>query len=437
MIIRPQESTRSQVQSLLPIKVLIGLFFLLYPFQILGFTIQNYPVTPSVLILILITFRLIGIQVKGGHRFERSLFPVFILFVGYALCIALLRGAYSSLLFLTFFVLLYLPSNFSFLSSQLAQISAVNFIRGGILSLLFVLYDLGRSLLNLPMLSEWLPVFMPQSTYRVGEFWRVSACCAEPSHYAIYMTFTIIALDFTKDRRIWHMPIWALRMLFALALVTTFSLSGVVLLIVYYLLKLRNLPASAIRGIFSPQSRKHSSLRWLTRVAVMSIIAIVSYLGTSAVTEYFDSRVLSITQALVEGDLSSERINYFRVGLEYITQPGARPWLGEATSNIKVWLIQHYAYLESSSMAQGAAANIYLAVLIGLGILGFSIYVFYQIRIFIFITRRDPSGWRGPLLSFYLVWIIAHFATGHMILYPMPGLLLLAKIISDGQANAA
>lgn len=401
---------------------LAALFFAVFPLSVVGVGVLGFPVSlPLVVNISLSAVLLVSAEI--------ALLPagLAIAFLSWS-CIAaaptyaLSEYAPSVALLLTLWVPL--------LCARYAGWQHRNIVGGLLLglalSILLASYDVLAWRLGSGPLATVLGSTIPQADPREWVFLklRLQGAMTEPASYAVFLVFVYAALDhwaWTICRA--RLLLATLRILTALALLATVSLSGWILFLVY--LAVRQVERSDANW---KRRRRSRLIAGVSAAVVIVGVAILLRSGAmESVGEQVGARIATAVAAVGTGDVAGSegtRINALRVMWNYWHEEGtARAIWGEGFGNIDSWLKGRFGGQQRTQLAEGRIHNVFAYIGIASGAVGLSLYIAFVVTVL--------RAWPSPLPRSYLwLWIVAHFATAQIIDYQLWGYLLLGLICS-------
>ena len=283
------------------------------------------------------------------------------------------------------------------------------FLLGLYLTLTIICVELGAQVLGIGMISDALRVIFPYGGQGVFiNFLRPKAGFLEPSHLAIYLCFAFAVLDISKDSKngfMWHKTI------ILVALLAIGSMSGLVIIFTYLIVKsLQDLP-SAVRNLL----RRRAILYALLSITLVVLSVAYFYDAVVQAIEVYSTRIDKTLIALGEGGLEGSegsRINALTALPKYWSEFGVSGFLfGTGYANYEDWLIKTYGYLGPwSTFARGQIDNMLVAVFLSTGLVGLSAYLFFTWWVF-----RCSGIKRATVIGVFVLTV--NFAFGYLVLY--------------------
>ena len=382
-------------------------FFMTWPLFNLGFSVSGYPMSIPMLCLVCYTATL------WFHRpwLRLGVFVPAVLFSTWCLSVTIFRWPIASFVpsLLALFIL-WTPFWLLPRGSDLLDVCVRWSVRGLVLCLCIGYYQLAANSLGLPALDSYLPVIEPQRTNAVGGLLRLNALMVEPAYLASYLSFNYIVIDcFWHPRPLRKAAVKAATLSL---LLMTFSLSGLAILVAYLCFKSLVTPLRQVRV------RK---LYWVPIVLVIAALFLGFWSG-SASTSYYLYRIrntfLVITsfqdvleQRLAKGiSMGSEakRLGAISLAADYLKEENVL-W-GEGYANYENWVVEAWAAKGYSTGSQ--IHNLYSVVIISVGVVGLILYCAFLASLRLPLIR-GPARW----CAFFLAWLVAGIATGHLIVY--------------------
>lgn len=395
---------------------LMSIAMLLFPLTIFAIYVGGYPVSMTFLFLIL-TASVLVLETVMLRRI-RSIFTIpMAAFMFWVLCSAVFASSLNSVIgaiVMCLYLLLFCGSGWT-VHTNIAR----HFTYSLFISIPFALFDLARSFVNLPTLSEILHLGGTQSTYTVGNLYRVMSTFSEPSNYAIYLAFIIIINDIANEGAIYKV----IKTLALFVMLLTFSTSGITIILLYYVL--RSLLKLRVRRLYT--------------LAIILIILSTTYYvplsldssDTNPLIDYINKRALNIGNAFDPNTSystsESTRLGAITVVKTYVSMEG---WIkallfAEGFNNYSEWLAFEASGPQNSSFERGTVQNAFTAIALGSGIVGLLLYLANIFAIFKYVLARYKPSWALPAIC---AWLCANFANGQIIVYPLLGYLLLIVI---------
>lgn len=376
---------------------LVYLFFLTFPAYILGINIGGYPVNiPTVILLFL------GVMIFLRNRYVKiTMYAYIFLILWFFLSSILQLKLVDFSLSLLFFVIVTYPMVAAIPDSFSVKKLSKYLLGGFYISLLFCLvvivsnyygFDVQGSMeLGSPPAYLWMD--------GVKELPRLKSLMLEPSYYAVYLTFIFVFID----RHQLMIRKYNLHKLFVLiALLFTFSLSGYMLFLSYFLLSYvfrRRIPRKWVfYGVFF--------------LVGLSFIYVSNKKVHSVVDRVLVTRLNNISRNVDEDNSESVRKASLIIFPKYMeTSSFLKLLVGEGFSNTEAWSKEH--------TGNGLIYMVLPIVFLSSGIIGFLIFMGFLFLFFIEI--KQP-------ISVLVVPILFLFVTGHFILYYVWGLFFLLRV---------
>jgi len=371
-----------------------------------GVLVGSYPMSVPA-----ITGALLAIScwlaIFGGKLFLSARITIIVgLFVGWMAICTILSGQWSSLLSLGFFLFF---SSIVIVGTQTSFRYAEVFRwlhLGGAISVLLVSIELALIVAELPSMQDYIAVGIPHGANEGSSIVRIRAGFQEPAHFAIYLAVLLMTLDMHGRR---YMPDCqkSLAVVYAVALLLTWSLTGFMVLIGYWVAKRlanRTTLARAISESF----------------AVFAICVIVFFIIGDQ--HWLISRILTIPEVvptILEGGQTSGSV---ATRLMAITMP-ARLWsagwdeaiFGLGFNAYESWVASEY-YFHSFGSNQGRIHNILAGFGLGGGIPGLllGLVLFWvcsgrgvtPLKLPIFIVLITFAFGFGSVVSYLFWWVL-------------------------------
>ncbi|MHB1002044.1 MAG: O-antigen ligase family protein [Armatimonadota bacterium] len=409
---------------------LIGLFLFTFPLERFGIVIGGYPVTIPFIAISMISLMLV-IYAKFKKRQAIVAISLLIWIIGSLI----VTGRYSSIISVFMFIIMLIPS-LSILPPNLENTAFKWLIRGSILSLVFALYDAFSTYTGAPAFQDISPLFLTQNIDQ-GIFFRLKSTFLEPSVYAIYLAFMIIILDYIPVDYMKKWKRYLLFTLYSLALVMTLSISGWILIAIYYLTKILLRLSSILKNKVHFNAK--SVMLALAGIVIIGILSVpVSNMLEINISEYAYARLFRTAQVTTQGNYENEgtRTNIYKVVLDYFSKTGVEGILiGEGFNSYESWLIENYSRALRSTMIEGKISNTYAVIALGSGAVGLILYLFL-ITSFMPLKLKRLFDYRTQyILCYFIVWVTSQFATGTLILYYIWGYLFIFFIIVNSYKN--
>jgi hypothetical protein len=395
-------------------------FAVTFPLETVGILVEGYPVTlPMVLVAILALAVLITGGLGAPLRRARLVSGLAFLWWGLVTLMdgAVLKDAASLVLCGT----LMLPLMAGPWLREAAAYAGRWFVRGALGTVLISAYQIGGYLLNLPGIRDFLPLGSLIREEVIGRFPRASATFFEPAYYAIYLVFAIGCLDLVAQGYYSRWRYTAYRLCLLGALIATLSLAGAVLALVYHATR-----AVPVLGRVMSRGRIR-----LVRASLVFATAAVVWLGlllsggVVADSRKYVSFKLSQIIEQYQGRGSLQTSVGVRLGVTGVVGGfwkfyGPRAVaMGTGFNRIEEGLVNCYGWAEGSPLARGTVPNVYAAVVLGTGLTGL---IFYAVWLLSLAPDRVADGkadWKAR--AYFLTWLVAHAATGQLIVYPLYG----------------
>jgi len=404
-----------------PIPFLAALFAFTFPLSAFGVMVGGYPVTLPFIALVLLAASMLFASLRG-RKIRANVSCWFVVFVVWAALGAVAKGEIRSLLSVAVLTLVGFPLLTSL--EREADVTSVLrwFVRGGLATLPVAAYELVGGLLSWPKLAAVLPFALISNTERIGSLERTMATFPEPAGYAIYLVFVLGVLELFGEAQVAPGRKVLYRIAFLAALATTLSLSGVVLLAVLYGSRLvLELERTVAHGSV-PLPRLAGGLALAGAVGCGGMI--LAALGGGDVRAYFTKKLQSdlvygASQSVLSTSVGS-RLSGPIVVAAYWRHAGTSGIVsGTGFNAYEDELREMFAWAVGSTAEKGSVPNVFVAVLLGTGVVGVALYVG-------FVLSLRPRRWAGDARmrwasATFVAWMVAHFATGQLVVYPLLG----------------
>lgn len=381
-----------------------------WPIYVIGFPIGAFHFTVSDGLLIAV-----GLIILSRGRFLASTLAIISVFMSWSLIVTLPR--YEPSMYLLSWIgmgVMLLPFCGVIPDSIRSKKILDALYWGTVLSFGFAAYEIGVSLVGFPSLSE-IFTFGLWPHVRTHDFLgmqRVKSTMIEPAHYARYLVFVYAILETAAYRGYTIQYEWLFKAVLLLALISTLSLSGIILLLFY--IGIANLARwrQELRKLLFPQF-------WIT--ALFSFFLLTGSLYAAGVNpidvvNLFVNRLGDVVEAVQLGIVvgsEGSRIQSTLVLFEYLSkQDSIYFFVGEGYSQASAWLTENYGHLPKSvsSFARGDLHNIFSLIGISMGAIGLILYC----CIIANLVFRRGSEIPFPIVA---LWIVSHFSTGYILGY--------------------
>ena len=220
---------------------LIFLIAIFWPLHLIGFTGPGgFPINLSFIFYLIFVFYLIT-----HNNPKKNNFILILIFVVYQILVRLIStNNFNSVLSPLIFTLLIFPFLYNPVTSKDSNDNSnkkiiINGIKLGLYISLFILViEVALLLITSHKLQEYLPFSFAKSfnysNYIGFKKLRFHSAFDEPAHYAIYLVFCYIIFDISWYKQNFNFPI-LLRGVILFALLITQSLSGYVLIFIYFI----------------------------------------------------------------------------------------------------------------------------------------------------------------------------------------------------------
>ena len=255
--------------------------------------------------------------------------------------------------------------------------------------------------------------------------YRIASTMQEPSHYLILLSliFIIVDISYEKGYEIKYRTIFNYGFLFVLIL--SASLSGMITVALYFLIKItKSLARCFIKG-FRPKIKTKSISKLIIFFLLFFTINLLSHNIFVKIGSKLIERVNITTNAIKnessEGS-SGLRTSFIWVSKYYLESNSALKTLwGEGFSNYSEWLTKNS---EKIGYDTGLAYNTFLIVLISCGIIGFFIFLL------MIITLVKVNSFFAYIL-FLGPFIISLFTHGYLVMYWAWSPILFYRLIMN------
>ena len=398
-------------------KFFVAAFFFTFSLESFGFKFAGYPISVPLFFLFLsVVMTLLYGKVRGLP------FLFGLMFIIWAVYTNIDRHVLSSyILSVAALLLLGIPLVMRVPIFNPTIFMIKWFLYGGVLSFIFLYYDLCIIYLHFPTLSQLFPFVMPQAICPLP---RVTASMPEPSFYATYLVFLYACTDFwIQNKGLKSKYIVLLKMHIFIGLVLTLSLSGLLLIGIYFLFKFLGNIVPKVNKMLRGRVLVILPEKSFVAMVVFTIILLFQLLNMNSIFSYIYGRVHSIPTAILNVDYSGsvgKRVNAINTALLYLRTGGILEITsGEGYANYEDWLEGQFSTSYSSVGIARTIQNIFAVIIISTGLVGFFLYIGFITVIFY--SCKDRLG-----VSFLIIWLAYHFTTGHLIIYPLFGYLYLA-----------
>jgi hypothetical protein len=160
-------------------------------------------------------------------------------------------------------------------------------------------------------------------------------------------------------------------------------------------------------------------------VFIIVVIIILLFQTTNVDKIFFHiySRLSSIPNVIFSEDYTvssvGKRLNSIETAFLYLETEGLTEDLaGEGYSNYEFWLENKFVDIYSSESIARTLQNIFAIIIISTGIIGLFLYIGFLSAV-IYPCKKKIG------IPFLVLWLAFHFATGHLIIYPLFGYLYL------------
>ena len=241
--------------------------------------------------------------------------------------------------------------------------------------------------------------------------YRVASTMQEPSHYLILLSliYIIVDISYNKGYKIKYYRIF--QFAFLIVLILSISFSGMITIILYFLIKNTKSLVRFFSLGFRPKIKTKTISKAIIFLLLLFVINILSHNIFGKIGYKIVERVNLTTNAVKnknsEGS-SGVRMSFIWVSKYYLESSSALKTLcGEGFSNYSKWLTKNS---EKIGYETGLAYNAFLIVLISCGIIGFFIFLLMIINLVNVNSFFECILFLGP-------FIISLFAHGYLIMY--------------------
>jgi hypothetical protein len=259
-------------------------------------------------------------------------------------------------------------------------------------------------------------------------FFRASSTMLEPSHYTIVLFFIYIIIDIAKDLGYSIKYATLFKFCFFLTLIVGVSLSGVIMIFIYYLLRILNFAFQSIRNRLKVQINKSSLIKIMLGILLILIVNGLSHNFIGKVASKIHERVL-ITTNVVEKQKSEGssgvRSSFIWVSKMYIAHASLlNILLGEGFAHYRQWLKDNSKKIGYNT---GEAYNLFLIILLSIGFIGLCSFILMIIGIshINFLVFNE--------IIFLILLFVSFFTHGYLIMYWVWTPILFFKIIKSNQ----
>jgi len=390
-------------------------------FYDIGFSLDGIKINiPILLILFLDSILLI----RGKFNTKDLLFIAFFLL----LCFVSAFFRYPFLYYfpsLAFTICLIFPLGVSWNNINIEKEKLLNYlILGALLSIFFIpieLYFRYMHLFGFKGNELWLNINGHSICY-----YRASSTMLEPSHYTIVLSFIYIIIDIAREKSYSVKHTLLFKYCFFVALILSVSLSGIVLIGLYFMLKLLNFIIKCYINRLKIIINKRILIKILSGILLLLVFNGLSNNFIGKVGSKVRERVL-LTSGVIEKQKSEGssgvRASFLWVSKIYVTQsPIFNILFGEGFSNYQKWLLDNAKQIGYDS---GEAYNLFLVVLLSIGSIGLISFVLMVISIshVNFLVFNE--------IVFLIILFVSFFTHGYLVMYWVWIPILFFRIIKN------
>ena len=386
----------------------LGIFIPLY---VIGFRFFGYDFSFAMVILIVLNIFLIF-----KNRFNKYVLGSFILFLIWCFFTAFPRAeinTYIPSLAALLLVCFPLSASWRYLNINKKRVYKY-YIYGIYLTLGIVGYELLCIFLGIEPFYNNIS-FGIFERIRVGQFLginRVKGFFLEPAHLAIYIVFSYVIVDM-YDENVKRKEI--LRLILFGTLLLTFSLTGLIIILIYYFAK---------NIVFNSNRFRNTIKIGLTLGLVLTILGFFY----SEYLFFIFNRFGSMFEALQKGGFSrtyGARANAIFILSDYYESEGFIKFLfGEGYANYESWLKQNFGHLGLSSLAAGKIPNVFSVLVLSTGLIGLLFYFAFLVTIVKQFKVENSS-------TIFVLIIVLNFGIGFLISYMMWALILTLLLLNQ------
>lgn len=283
------------------------------------------------------------------------------------------------------------------------------FLWGLNITLSIVAVELLAQLLHITVALDLLQnIFVHGNPGSFLNYLRPKAGFLEPAHLAIYLGFAYVTLDQLHGEgsgKRW------LQIFVLLAIGLTGSLSGIAIMLMYFLVNWSQKVLPSLRKSI----RKRTVIFLITGSVIVLIVVSLSQQQIGDVMNHYLERLIRAAAAIEQGSLvgsEGSRINAFLALPNYWSQSGLAGFLfGTGYANYETWLIENYGHLGVwSTFGRGQLDSIAIAVFLSTGLSGLVAYGYFTVSVFLRSRLSTALGVQAFL-------VIVNFAFGFLVLY--------------------
>ncbi len=383
---------------------IVKLYCITLPFNVFAILIGGYPLTiPSVFAILLVIA-----LVLSNRKINGKSFIVLLLFFSFAFITTVwVHGISKDILSMIVLLSLALPTTYYFKLKDIIGFDRF-LIYGVLLTLPFVIYDLGVTAIGLEPLESFSPLFKKATNSPITSYfgyYRVKATFTEPSYYAIYLITILYILFELENKKNRKLVIFVTALLILTVSLTGFILMGLVLLI--FLLR-----------------RKKIAFKYL----VVIIIASISLtFVVDLILERIEETIMSVSNSNYGGSEGS-RANSLFVMFSYLgEQDFVKFLIGEGYGKYDAWLINKFSGNELIGYSRGQIFNAFALIGIALGFIGLFLYCLFFI---VLAQSRDYNKTDiifHVVIQFSLAFIVSYLFWSVLILFKFKNILKMHK----------
>jgi hypothetical protein len=403
------------------IRVLIYLLAFSITFYIIGFSLAGLKINLPLLLIFILDVMLI---IRG--KFISKDLLLIIIFSSLCFLSTLFRYPFLSYFpSLTLTMLLILPLAASWNKLDIDREKLMNFlVAGALISLFYIPFELYFRYMHLfGYKGNELWVSISGHSFC---FYRASSTMLEPSHYTVVLLFIYILIDIAQKRGYSIRNSGLFRYCFFIALILGVSLSGIVLICLYLILKLIYFSLKFVTNKSKIVARKNKLIKILSGIVLLLVINGLSHDFSGKVISKIRERVSITTDVIArqksEGS-SGERLSFIWVSKMYVTQsPVSNILFGEGFSNYRQWLVNNKKQIGYDT---GEAYNLFLIVFLSIGIIGLIAFIIMLLGI------SEVNFLVFDEIVFVTILFVSFFTHGYLVMYWMWTPILFFKIVKS------
>jgi hypothetical protein len=255
-------------------------------------------------------------------------------------------------------------------------------------------------------------------------FYRVSSTMSEPSHYMVVLSFIYILVDIAIKKGYQIKYIRLFKYGYFGALILSVSLSGIALILFYFLMKFIYFTLKCIENKVKLKISRRVIFGIIGGIVLLFIVNSFSNNLIGKIVSRVKDRVL-VTKDLIreQKSIDSEgvRSSFIWVSKIYLTNSSEfNILLGEGYSNYQKWLRNNESKIGYKT---GEVYNLFLALLLSIGVLGLIVFVILVINL------ADIDFRRGNDVIFLTTLFVSFLSHGYLIMYWVWLPILFFKII--------